>query len=129
MCTITIAHQVPAPSSAPSIVPAPRPEPADIGVTRHGSHALVVVCGELDAASAPRLPAVLRDRADRGEHRTMDLGCVRRSDGAGLRPLAEADACARREGRRFTTVSAVRPVRRTMGLTDLGHLVESAVST
>ncbi|MEV6294661.1 STAS domain-containing protein [Streptomyces sp. NPDC051896] len=129
MFTVTIAHQVPAPRSAPSIVPAPRPEAADIGVTRHGSHALVVGCGELDVASAPRLQAVLRDCADRGEHITMDPECVRFIDGAGLRPLAEADACARRQGRRFTIVSAARPVRRVMGLTDLGHLVESAVST
>ncbi|MEU9477886.1 STAS domain-containing protein [Streptomyces sp. NPDC048191] len=114
MFTLTITtHPVSASSAAPV----------------HGRHALVVVSGELDVATAPRLQAVLRDCAERGEHISMDLGRVRFIDGAGLRPLADADTRARRQGRRFTIVSAARPVRRVMGLTDLRHLVQPAVTT
>ncbi|MFE8950284.1 STAS domain-containing protein [Streptomyces sp. NPDC007856] len=98
-------------------------------MTRHGSHALVVVCGELDVPTAPRLQAVLRDCADRVKHITMDLGCGHFIDGAGLGPGWPTQTCARRQGRRFTIVSATRPVRRVAGLTDVDHLVESGGST
>ncbi|MGW1811191.1 STAS domain-containing protein [Streptomyces sp. NPDC002078] len=112
----------------PSSRPRDRSNP-DIGETRHGSHTLVVVCGELDVATAPRLQAVLRDYADRVKHITMDLGCGHFIDGEAGSRVADADTCARRQGRRFTIVSATRPVRRVTGLTDVAHLVESGGST
>ncbi|MEU4098758.1 STAS domain-containing protein [Streptomyces sp. NPDC026673] len=97
-----------------------------IAVRRGAGHALVTLCGELDLAGAPRVRAVLRDCAGRGEDITVDLRNLRFLDCSGLRPLVEAADLGVRRGRRFTIGAASVPVRRVLELTRLTRLLDAS---
>jgi anti-anti-sigma factor len=111
------------PTDLPSLLATAHEEPLRIGVQRAHGRALVMVCGELDVATAPRLHAVLRDCADRREDITVDLSNLRFIDCSGLRPLVDAEAGARRQGRSFTIGTASAPVHRVLDLTRLTRLL------
>lgn len=110
----------------PPLLPVPRHGELGIAVRRDGGHALVTVCGELDLAGAPRVRAVLRDCADRGEDITVDLRNLRFLDCSGLRPLVEAAALGDSRGRRFAIGAASAPVRRVLELTRLTRLLDAS---
>ncbi|WP_431967241.1 STAS domain-containing protein [Actinacidiphila sp. bgisy160] len=122
----------PSPTQSPKAVrhtaglgPDTRLQEVGIAVRRDDDgRALVMVCGELDVAAAPRVHAVLQDCADRGEHITVDLRDLVFIDCSGLRPLVAAAALSAHRGRRFTIGAASAPVRRVLGLTRLTRLLD-----
>lgn len=93
-----------------------------------GEHApwVVVVRGELDIAGVARVARVLADvEGGPGRVTALDLREVVHLDSSGLRLLLDAEARARRQGRRFVVVAgADGAVARLLALTMLNEHVE-----
>ena len=84
----------------------------------------LVVRGELDAASAPRLRTQIRSALAAGITRVVvDLAAVSFIDAAGLGVIVGARRRLADAGGELEVVDASRPVRRVLEITGLGHLV------
>jgi stage II sporulation protein AA (anti-sigma F factor antagonist) len=66
------------------------PTPFDLKTTVHDGLAVVVVVGELDLATAPRLSQVLAEMAEPGRVILVDLSDTEFMDCSGLAPLVAA---------------------------------------
>ncbi len=90
----------------------------DVTVGRHDAVATVVVTGELDLATAPRLSAALGEHFD-AEMLVVDLTDTRFIDSTGVRMLIEADRRAVDSGARVVVIVGDGPVRRVLELCEL----------
>jgi anti-anti-sigma factor len=97
--------------------PCPPASPTlDLAVVHDRNGPRVVVHGELDLASAPRLLACVRDEL-RGTRVTLDLSGVTFLDSSGLHVLAQLTC---RDGARIVSSSErVRRIAELTGLTDV----------
>jgi anti-anti-sigma factor len=94
--------------------------PFDVTIEQRGGAVHVVLSGELDISTAPRLEDDLRRvEAGRPELIVLDLQQLMFMDSTGLRILISADARARQEGRRLVIVRGNEMVQRVMRLTRL----------
>jgi anti-anti-sigma factor len=93
--------------------------PFEVSVQRDGGVATVVVSGELDLATAPRLSTTV---ADHGDARlvVLDLNELRFIDSTGVRLLIEADRACAGSGSRLVVLAGDGPVRRVLDLCNLG---------
>jgi anti-anti-sigma factor len=76
----------------------------------------VVVLGEIDLATSPRLTRVLREAQHAGHPVVLDLGGTTFIDTGGARILLDADARARATASTFTIVHAGPQVERLLRL-------------
>ena len=92
--------------------------PFEVTVRRDGEVATVVVSGELDLATAPRLSTTV---AEHGDARVvvLDLNAVTFIDSTGVRLLIEADRACAGSGSRLVVLAGDGPVRRLLGLCKL----------
>ncbi len=90
----------------------------------------VVLSGELDLATAPKLEDELRRVEEAGPGIiVVDLQALSFMDSSGLRALLAADARSREAGRRFVLVRGDERVQRVLRITRLDErleIVESA---
>jgi anti-anti-sigma factor len=92
-----------------------------IAVSRAGDSCSLVVSGELDMATAPRLRAALDAELERDASMVVDLASLDFIDMAGLRALLDAAAHAGANGRRFDVLNPSPAVDRLLELTGLGR--------
>lgn len=93
-------------------------EPAslDIVETREGERVRVLLRGELDLGTAPRVVAGLRLLRERGEHVLLDLDELRFIDVSGLRVVLNAAEEASHDGGALAVTRGSPPVRRLVAL-------------
>ncbi|WP_433759416.1 STAS domain-containing protein [Nocardia sp. CA-135398] len=85
-----------------------------------GDVTLVVVAGEIDVATAPRLrDKLLRAFGSQGSIMVVDLSPVTFFAAAGLTILVEAQAAAEKANRRMVLITTVRCVDRAIEITGL----------
>lgn len=84
----------------------------------------VVVEGELDIATAPRLEAELMAAVRPGTSVVVDLAGVTFLDSSGLRAILAGDAAARSHEVRYCVISARPAVQRVFDLTRLADEIE-----
>jgi anti-anti-sigma factor len=94
----------------------------ELTVQRYESVATVVVSGELDLATVPRLSAAV---AEHGEAKmlVLDMTATTFIDSTGVRALLQADRHSARSGSRLVVLAGDGAVRRVLELCELdGHL-------
>jgi anti-sigma B factor antagonist len=85
----------------------------------------VVVAGELDLASAPRIEEELQRVEEQNPSIiVLDLRELQFMDSTGLRTIVNADARAREAGRRLVVVRGTENVQRVFEVTRLNERVE-----
>ncbi|MGY6019689.1 STAS domain-containing protein [Streptomyces spinosirectus] len=95
------------------------PEHLRISLSHTRGGAMVRLAGELDIAGAPALNALLAHCVEQGRNIIVDAAELTFIDAAGVRPLADAQACCRRQGRGFRLRTASAAVHRVVTLTGL----------
>ena len=80
--------------------------------------ATIVVSGELDLATAPRLSAAVAEHSD-AKLLVLDLTAVTFIDSTGVRVLIEADRRCAGSGSRLAVLAGDGPVRRLLDLCEL----------
>ena len=80
--------------------------------------ATVVVSGELDLATVPRLSATVAEHSD-ARLLVLDLNAVTFIDSAGVQVLIEADRACAGSGSRLVVLTGDGPVRRVLDLCEL----------
>jgi anti-anti-sigma factor len=93
--------------------------PFAVAVQRDGGVATVVVGGELDLATVPRLSATVAEHGD-ARLLVLDLNELTFIDSTGVRLLIEADRACAGPGSRLVVLAGDGPVRRVLDLCDLG---------
>ena len=94
--------------------------PFEVRFEQRGDAVHVVMTGELDISSAPRLEDDLRRvESEKPELIVLDLARLSFMDSTGLRILIMADSRAREDGRRLAIVQGNEMVQRVMRLTRL----------
>lgn len=94
--------------------------PFDVTIEQHDGAVHIVLNGELDISTAPRLEDDLRRiEAERPPLIVLDLQQLTFMDSTGLRILITADARARGDQRQFVIVRGNEMVQRVMRLTRL----------
>lgn len=110
----------PAPSALPPASGFPSATVFDITVRETEGEARVVVSGELDVLTAPRLRSVLRRCAEHGgADVVIDLGRLEFLDARGLSVLVESRRLLGERQRCLTIDSLSGPARRVLDLTGL----------
>jgi anti-sigma B factor antagonist len=89
-----------------------------LAVERYDSVATVVVSGELDLATAPRLSAAVADHGD-AKLLVLDLNATTFIDSTGVRALLDADRRGLGSGSRLVVVAGDGAVRRVLDLCGL----------
>ena len=92
--------------------------PFEVTVRRDDALATVVVSGELDLATVPRLSATVAEHSDAGLL-VLDLTAVTFIDSTGVRVLIETDRCCVASGSRLVVLAGDGPVRRLLDLCEL----------
>jgi anti-sigma B factor antagonist len=92
--------------------------PFEVTVQRDGGVATVVVSGELDLATAPRLSTTVAEHGD-ARLLVLDLNGVTFIDSTGVRLLIEADRACAGSGSRLVVLAGDGPVRRVLDLCEL----------
>ena len=95
-------------------LPEPYP-PFDVTAQRDDGVATVVVSGELDLATVPRLSATVAEHGD-ARLLVLDLNAVTFIDSTGVRVLIEADRACAGSGSRLVVLAGDGPVRRILDL-------------
>jgi anti-sigma B factor antagonist len=90
----------------------------ELTVERYDSVATVVVSGELDLATAPRLSAAVAEHGG-AKVLVLDMTATTFIDSTGVRALLQADRRAARSGSRLVVVAGDGPVRRVLELCEL----------
>lgn len=90
---------------------------------RTGATTTIVLTGDLDPATAPRLQAAIDDHADGAQAIVLDLAGVSFLDSSGLRVLVAANEALRGRGIALTLRSPSDNVRRLLDLTGLGEII------
>jgi anti-sigma B factor antagonist len=94
----------------------------ELTVERYDSVATVVVSGELDLATVPRLYAAVAEHRD-AKLLVLDMTATTFIDSTGVRALVKADRRGLHSGSRLVVVVGEGPVRRVLELCELdGHL-------
>lgn len=112
---------------SPPAVP-PVPEHLRMSLTSVGGGVLLRLEGELDIAGAPALTAVLTRCLEQTDGITVDATRLTFIDAAGIRPLADAQAASRRQGRNFCLAAASAAVRRVVVLAGLADRLLGTVN-
>jgi anti-sigma B factor antagonist len=86
-----------------------------VDARRDGDRAHVVVSGELDIATVPRLAQAMRENDDVGAV-VLDLRALRFLDTSGLRAVIDEDRRATADGRRLQIVRGPAAVQRVFAL-------------
>jgi stage II sporulation protein AA (anti-sigma F factor antagonist) len=102
------------------------PTPFDLKTTVHDGLAVVVVVGELDLATAPRLSEVLAEMAEPGRVILVDLSETEFMDCAGLAPLVTACEHQRELGGDLFLEAPSGAVSRVVECTQLDKVVTVA---
>jgi len=102
------------------------PTPFDLKTTVHDGLAVVVVVGELDLATAPRLSDALAEMAEPGRVILVDLSDTEFMDCAGLAPLLAACEHQRELGGDLFLEAPSGAVSRVIEFTQLDHVVTVA---
>ena len=84
----------------------------------------VVVSGELDIATAPRLAAEVDAAVRPGTSIVVDLADVTFMDSSGLRAILAGHAAARAHGVRYGVISSGQAVQRVFDLTRMADEIE-----
>jgi anti-sigma B factor antagonist len=92
--------------------------PFGVAAQRDDEVATVVVSGELDLATVPRLSAIVAEHGD-ARLLVLDLNAVTFIDSTGVRLLIEADRACAGAGSRLVVLAGVGPVRRVLDLCEL----------
>jgi anti-sigma B factor antagonist len=92
--------------------------PFEVTVQRDDGVATVLVSGELDLATAPRLSTTVAEHGDAGLL-VLDLNWVTFIDSTGVRVLIEADRACASSGSRLVVLAGDGPVRRVLDLCEL----------
>jgi anti-sigma B factor antagonist len=92
--------------------------PFAVAVQRDEAVATVVVSGELDLATVPRLSATVAEHGD-ARLLVLDLHAVTFIDSTGVRLLIEADRACAAAGSRLVVLADDGPVRRVLDLCEL----------
>ena len=92
--------------------------------SQQGGTTTVVVCGELDIATAPELERALCDGETGAEVVIVDLRDVGFIDSSGLHVIVAAHERIRRAGRRLLVVPGSAAVRRLFAVSGLDHELE-----
>ena len=92
--------------------------PFEVTVQREDAVATVVVSGELDLATVPRLSATVTEHSD-ASLLVVDLNAVTFIDSSGVRVLIEAERACGRSGSRLVVLAGDGPVRRVLDLCEL----------
>jgi anti-sigma B factor antagonist len=92
--------------------------PFAVAVQRDEAVATVVVRGELDLATVPRLSATVTEHGD-ARLLVLDLNAVTFIDSTGVRLLIEADRACAGAGSRLVVLADDGPVRRVLDLCEL----------
>ena len=92
--------------------------PFEVTVQRDDAVATVVVSGELDLATVPRLSATVTEHSD-ASLLVLDLNAVTFIDSSGVRVLIEADRACTGSGSRLVVLAGDGPVRRLLDLCEL----------
>ncbi|MFE7171632.1 STAS domain-containing protein [Streptomyces sp. NPDC057616] len=116
--TATAIDPVLDPPAGPTHLPQ-EAEHLRISLSHTGGGAMVRLAGELDIAGAPALTALLAHCVEQGRDIAVDAADLTFIDAAGIRPLADAQARCRRQGRSFRLRTASAAVRRVVTLTGL----------
>jgi anti-sigma B factor antagonist len=87
-------------------------------VERYDSVATVVVSGELDLATAPRLSAAVAEHGD-AKLVVLDMIATTFIDSTGVRALLQADRRSARSGSRLVVVAGDGAVRRVLELCEV----------
>jgi anti-sigma B factor antagonist len=90
----------------------------ELTVERYDSVATVVVSGELDLATAPRLSAAVAEHGG-AKVLVLDMTATTFIDSTGVRALLQADRRAARSGSRLVVVAGDGAVRRVLELCEL----------
>jgi anti-sigma B factor antagonist len=90
----------------------------ELTVERYDSVATVVVSGELDLATAPRLSAAAAEHGD-AKVLVLDMTATTFIDTTGVRALLQADRRSARSGSRLVVVAGDGAVRRVLELCEL----------
>jgi anti-sigma B factor antagonist len=100
-------------SSSPEAFPS-----FDLTVERYDTVATVVISGELDLATAPRLSDTVAEHGD-AKLLVLDLSAATFIDSTGVRTLIEADRGSVVSGSRLVVLAGHGAVRRVLELCDL----------
>jgi anti-sigma B factor antagonist len=92
--------------------------PFEVTVQRHDAVATVVVDGELDLATVPRLSPTLAEHGD-ARLLVLDLTALTFIDSTGVRALIEANRSCAGSGSRLVVLAGDGPVRRLLDLCEL----------
>ena len=92
--------------------------PFEVTAQRDDAVATVVVSGELDLATVPRLSATVAEHGD-ARLLVLDLNAVTFIDSTGVRVLIEADRACAGSGSRLVVLAGDGPVRRILDLCEL----------
>ena len=92
--------------------------PFEVTAQRDDAVATVVVSGELDLATVPRLSATFAEHGD-ARLLVLDLNAVTFIDSAGVRVLIEAHRACAGSGSRLMVLAGDGPVRRVLDLCEL----------
>jgi anti-sigma B factor antagonist len=92
--------------------------PFEVTVQRDDAVARVVVSGELDLATVPRLSATVTEHSD-ASLLVLDLNAVTFIDSSGVRALIEADRACAGSRSRLVVLAGDGPVRRLLDLCEL----------
>ena len=92
--------------------------PFEVTAQRDDGVATVVVSGELDLATVPRLSVTVAEHGDDGLL-VLDLNAVTFIDSTGVRVLIEADRACAGSGSRLVVLAGDGPVRRILDLCEL----------
>ncbi len=100
------------------------PTRLETDVREHGEWVMVVLDGEVDMASAPRLQEVLAAQLAAGARQVMvDLREVSFMDSTGLTALFRAHEAMAAAGGRLVVVCGPGPVRRVIEVSGVGAVV------
>jgi anti-sigma B factor antagonist len=98
--------------------------PFDVAELHDGSTVRVLLRGELDMATRPRVERALRRAEDSGAAMIeLDLGGLTFMDSSGVHVASEAHERARRKGHTLLVLEASERIQRIFEVTGSGHLL------
>lgn len=106
------------------------PTPFMVSMTKHAAETVVIVRGELDLATVPRLQATL-DGLGSSEccHTILDCSGLTFCDSTGLSTLVRAHQHHQAHGARLTLTASPPVLQRLLALTGLDEYLDSAATT
>jgi len=98
------------------------PRPLEVRIEEHGSVIVVVLSGELDLMSAPRVESALQQAADGpATALIVDVQALSFMDSTGIRTLLQAKRRADAGGHSLAVLNGSGPAHRVLGLSGVGE--------